>query len=90
MTSAGGLEISPWRWDTVGDLTAALPTLRRPVDTVPTLPATSMTDPDVAEQALINALLGTEDYGPAYPPPAQNNGIPGPDEDSTKRRRTRR
>jgi len=90
LMGADGLEISPWRWDTVGDLSSALPTLRRPVDTVPTLPATSMTDPDVAQQTLINALLGTEDYGPAYPPPAQNNGIPAPDSDTTKRRRTHR
>src|SRR5580658_2317369 len=90
LMGADGLEISPWRWDTVGDLTSALPTLRRPVDTVPTLPATSMTDPDVAQQTLINALLGTEDYGPAYPPPTQNNGIPTPDPDTIKRRRTHR
>ena len=90
LMGADGLEISPWRWNTVGDLSSALPTLRRPVDTVPTLPATSMTDPDVAQQTLINALLGTEDYGPAYPPPAQNNGIPAPDSDATKRRRTHR
>jgi phospholipase C len=83
-----GLEISPWRYDTVGNLTTALPALSDPVDLVPPLPATSMTDPVVAEQTLINALLGTEDYGPAYPPPAQNSGIPAPDDDSTKRRQT--
>jgi phospholipase C len=90
LMSPGGLEMSHWRYNTVGDLTAALPTLRKPVDTVPTLPATSMTDPNVVQQALINALLGTYDYGPAYPPPAQNNGIPGQDQDATPRRRTPR
>jgi hypothetical protein len=58
--------------------------------TVPILPATSMTDPDVAHQVLINALVGSEDDGPAYPAPAQNNGIPAPDDDTTTRRRTRR
>ena len=89
LMSSGGLGISRWRYSTVGDLSAALPTLRKPVDEVPTLPATSMTDPDVVQQALINALLGTDDFGPAYPAPAQNNGIPIPDDDTTKRRRTR-
>ena len=88
LMGSDGLEISPWRYNTVGNMSAALPALHDPVDTVPTLPATSMTDPDVAQQALINALLGTEDYGVAYPPPTQNNGIPGPDQDSTKLRRT--
>jgi phospholipase C len=90
LMSSEGLDISRWRYDTVGDLSSALPTLRKPVDAVPTLPATSMTDPDVAQQVLINALLGTEDYGPAYPAPAQNTGIPAPDDDTTKRRRTHR
>jgi phospholipase C len=90
LMSSGGLDISRWRYDAVGDLSAALPRLRKPVDVVPTLPATSMTDPDVAQQALINALLGTDDYGPAYPAPAQNTGIPAPDDDTTKRRRTHR
>jgi phospholipase C len=88
LMGSGGLEISPWRYNLVGDLTAALPTLHEPVDTVAALPATSMTDPDVAEQTLINALLGTEDYGVAYPAPAQNDGIPSQDPDSIKRRRT--
>ncbi len=90
LMSSGGLDISRWRYDTVGDLSEALPTLRKPVDVVPTLPATSMTDPDVDQQALVNALLGTVDYGPAYPAPAQNTGIPAPDDDTTKRRRTHR
>ena len=40
--------------------------------TVPPLPATSMAYPEVAEQALLNALAGTEDYAQAYPPPSSN------------------
>ena len=71
-----GLHISPWRYQTVGDLTSTLPTLGRPVTTVPVLPATSMTDPGVAEQNLL-ASLGTADYGPAYPPPDRNGPLPG-------------
>jgi phospholipase C len=37
----GGLEMSQWRYDTVGDLTAALPNIKSPVTKKPKLAATS-------------------------------------------------
>jgi hypothetical protein len=55
---------------------------------VPALPATSLLFPQVAEQALIDSLTGTVDYGQAYPPPAENHGVPTPDTDSTNRKPT--
>jgi phospholipase C len=63
--------LTPWRRRAVGDLTAALP-LARANTTVPSLPATSLGETAVAEQAVINALAGTEDVGIPYPPPAVN------------------
>ena len=38
----------------------------------PTLPATSLGDTKVAEQAVLNALAGTEDVGIPYPLPTKN------------------
>lgn len=38
-----------------------------------TLPATSLGDTSVAEQAVLNALAGTEDVGIPYPIPASNS-----------------
>lgn len=70
------LHISPWRLQTVGDMTAALPGIASPDTTLPKLPATSMLYPDVAEQSLINSLLGTDADGQAYPVPARNADIP--------------
>jgi phospholipase C len=90
LLGAGGLEVSPWRYQTVGDLTAALPALASPTTTVAPLPPTSMTDPGIVEQELINSVLGLEDKGLAYPPPKSNKGIPLPDADSTTRRPTPR
>ncbi len=84
---SGGLHVSPWRYDTVGDMTSALPNLSSPESAVPPLPATSLLFPGVAAQALLNAL-GTVDLGPAYPPPAKNHGLPAPDPDSIKRKAT--
>jgi phospholipase C len=85
---SGGLHVSPWRYNSVGDLTAALPNLSAPTYRVPALPATSLLFPDVAEQALLDSLTGTVDYAQAYPPPAKNHGVPTPDSDSTKRKPT--
>jgi phospholipase C len=85
---SGGLHVSPWRYNSVGDLTAALPNLTAPNYTVPPLPATSLLFPGVAAQALLNALTGTEDLGPAYPPPPKNLGIPALDADSIARKPT--
>ena len=47
-----------------------------------------MLDPGVVEQALLNAVLGQEDKGVAYPPPKANQGVPQPDDDTTNRRPT--
>ena len=85
---SGGLHVSPWRYSSVGDLTAALPNLTAPTYPVPPLPATSLLFPDVALQAAINGLTGTEDLGQAYPPPAKNNGVPKLDTDSISRKPT--
>jgi phospholipase C len=63
--------LTAWRRSVTGDLTGALPLLHANMS-VPTLPATSLGDTKVAEQAVINALAGTEDVGIAYPPPSRN------------------
>jgi phospholipase C len=67
-----GLHVSPWRYDTVGDLTSALPLLQSPDPQVPELPPTSLLFPQTAEEALLNSLAGTDDYAQAYPPPTSN------------------
>jgi hypothetical protein len=74
--------LSSWRQSVTGDLTAAFAGVH---DTsVPTLPATSMTDPTVATQAVVNALLGTVAYAPQpYPPPTANAGFPPPEDGSS-------
>jgi phospholipase C len=64
--------ISAWRRSVCGDLTAAFDFVNPPDPSVPSLPATSLTDPAVAEQAVIDALLGTGDEGTVYPPPTSN------------------
>jgi len=68
-----GLHVSPWRYDTVGDLTGALPRLADPVTAVPALPPTSLLFPETATEALLNSLTGTVDLAPAYPPPKANS-----------------
>ena len=76
--------LTAWRRAVTGDLTGALALRRRPDTSVPNLPATSLGDTDVAEQAVINALAGTEDEGMAYPPPTRNSM---PSQETTPRRR---
>jgi phospholipase C len=76
----GGLHVSPWRYDLVGDLTAALPTLATPQTAVPPLPPTSMGDATVVEQNVLLGFAGTADYGPAYPVPASNGPLPTQDD----------
>jgi phospholipase C len=75
--------LSAWRRSVTGDLTGAFPLLR-PDTTVPALPATSLGDTSVAEQAVINALAGTADVGIPYPPPTRNAM---PTQESAPRRR---
>ncbi|MFZ0668060.1 MAG: alkaline phosphatase family protein [Acidimicrobiales bacterium] len=64
--------LSAWRRSVTGDMTEALALVNPPNTTVPTLPATSLGDTSVAEQAVINALAGTEDVGIPYPAPTVN------------------
>jgi phospholipase C len=76
--------LSSWRRSVTGDLTEALRFHRRPKTTIPPLPATSLGDTTVAEQAVINALAGTEDDGEPYPLPTTNAM---PRQETTPRRR---
>ena len=69
---SGGLHVSPWRYDAVGDLTSALPNLTTPQPVVAPLPPTSLLFPETAEEQLINALAGTADDAQGYPPPPAN------------------
>ena len=65
--------LTSWRRGVTGDLTSALP-LATAETAVPSLPATSIPgNTSVAEQAVINALAGTEDLGFPYPPPTRNS-----------------
>jgi hypothetical protein len=75
-----GLHVSPWRYDLVGDLSNALPTLTAPVVSPPALPPASMGDPTVVEQNVLLGFAGTADYGPAYPVPTSNGPIPAQDD----------
>ena len=77
--------LTAWRRSVTGDLTQALP-LANPNTSVPSLPATSLGETSVAEQAVINALAGTEDVGIPYPPPTVNS-MPA-QETSPARKRT--
>ncbi len=56
-----------------GDMTSALAATQRPVITVPALPATSLGDTALAEQAVLNALAGRLDVGIPYPLPKGNS-----------------
>jgi phospholipase C len=76
--------LSDWRRGVTGDLTRALP-LASPDLSVPRLPATSIGDTTVAEEAVINALAGTEDVGVPYPPPSAN-AMPTQETTPTRRR----
>jgi phospholipase C len=68
--------LTAWRRGVTGDFTGALSLTRPPVTTVPPLPATSLGDVTVAEQAVLNALAGTLDVGIPYPLPT-SNAMPG-------------
>jgi phospholipase C len=65
--------LSAWRRGVTGDFTGALGLTRPPATTVPPLPATSLGDTSVAEQAVLNALAGTLDVGIPYPLPTSNS-----------------
>jgi phospholipase C len=78
--------LSAWRRSVTGDLTGTLDVKRSPDTSVPSLPATSLGDTTVAEQAVINALAGTEDEGLPYPPPTTNT-MPSQEHSPPRRRR---
>jgi phospholipase C len=65
--------LSAWRRSVTGDLTSALALANPPDTSVPALPATSLGDTTVAEQAVLNALAGTLDVGIPYPLPTTNS-----------------
>jgi phospholipase C len=65
--------LSAWRRGVTGDMTGALALSQAPNTTVPALPATSLGDTSVAEQAVLNALAGTLDVGIPYPLPKSNS-----------------
>ncbi|MBV8160869.1 MAG: twin-arginine translocation signal domain-containing protein, partial [Acidimicrobiia bacterium] len=69
--------LSSWRRSVTGDFTAAFAGVHDA--SIPSLPATSMLDPSVDEQAVIDGLLGTVAYAPQpYPPPTSNGTFPPP------------
>jgi phospholipase C len=65
--------LSAWRRGVTGDFTGALNLAATPVTSFPRLPSVSLGDTSVAEQAVLNALAGTEDVGIPYPLPSSNS-----------------
>ncbi|MHB8671738.1 MAG: phospholipase C [Acidimicrobiales bacterium] len=67
--------LSTWRRSITGDFTRAFVGVN---DTsFPALPATSMGDPNVAAQSVIDGVAGTVAYAPQpYPPPTSNAAFP--------------
>jgi phospholipase C len=65
--------VSSWRRSVTGDMTTALALARPPAREVPPLPATSLGEQSVAEQAVLDALAGTLDVGIPYPLPSANS-----------------
>ena len=65
--------LSAWRRSVTGDLTGALALAKRPDVSLPSLPATSLGETALAEQAVLNALAGTFHRGIPYPLPAANS-----------------
>jgi phospholipase C len=65
--------LTAWRRSVTGDFTGALNLTVAPVTAVPALPATSLLgNTTVVEEAVLNALTGTEDVGIDYPLPTSN------------------
>jgi phospholipase C len=66
--------LSSWRRGATGDFTGALNFTTAPVTPVPSLPTTTLVgNTTVVEEAVLNALTGTEDVGIDYPLPASNS-----------------
>jgi phospholipase C len=65
--------LSAWRRSVTGDFTGALNFTAPANTTVPSLPATTLVgNTTVVEEAVLNALAGTEDVGIDYPLPTSN------------------
>jgi phospholipase C len=66
--------LTAWRRSVTGDFTGALNFTSAPVTAVPALPSTSIgSNLTVVEEAVLNALAGTEDVGIDYPLPTSNS-----------------
>ncbi|MGH9017717.1 MAG: phospholipase C [Acidimicrobiales bacterium] len=68
----GGLEMSQWRYNTVGDLTNALPVIKAPVTKKPKLAATSenVKKPPIGTECLADQLDELNPPTPVYPIPS--------------------
>jgi phospholipase C len=64
--------LSAWRRSVTGDFTSALALGQAAVTAKPSLPAAPLTNLQVDEEVIANALLGTFDAGIPYPPPTTN------------------
>ena len=65
--------LSAWRRATTSDLTSTLRLDRPPRLRVPPLPPTSLGQTSAAEQAVLDSLAGTFDFGIRYPLPSGNS-----------------
>jgi phospholipase C len=65
--------LSAWRRSVTGDLTGALALSKPPDTSIPPLPATSLGQTSIAEQAVLDSLAGTLHFGIPYPLPASNS-----------------
>ncbi|MHB2024625.1 MAG: hypothetical protein ACYCO3_15095, partial [Mycobacteriales bacterium] len=61
--------LTSWRRSVTGDLTAAFSFGLPPRVGLPTLPATSLSQPNVVEECATTGVTGTEDQAPPYPIP---------------------
>ena len=68
----GGLEMSPWRYKTVGDLTSALPNIKTPVSKKPKLVRTSpsVKSAPVGTECLADQLVELNPLTSPYPIPS--------------------
>jgi phospholipase C len=72
ITGTGGLEMSPWRYKTVGDLTSALPNIKTPVSKKPKLVRTSpsVKSAPVGTECLADQLVELNPLMSPYPIPS--------------------
>jgi phospholipase C len=64
--------VSAWRRNTVGDMTASLSLGSPSNPSVPALPQAVLPPTNIDEQQILFALEGFADVGPNYPPPTSN------------------